>query len=254
MSLYEPAHQSISTWDARYFLFHFIREIAPEVLEDLRREPFNLYHIAAAMHYWHQRPDENELSRLWDVFESEIGERDPSVLVLRHSLMQWSEKYNLKQQWCLEKAFKTIDFWYRHPPSANSLMWNRDVIGYIPPVGIEEGKFMFTFPTWDSCSQSRSDYQRKVEKAFRQYRIDYCDRIEQLTQERDYVEQKRKRDKIHFLWLAWYQVKGKPQSWICNEFHAARPTVAEAIKGAAAMCGLILRQPTAAGRPRKSES
>jgi hypothetical protein len=250
MSIYEPAHQSLSTWNARQTFYQYIRHIAPEVLEDLRDEPFYYYRVAFVMNRWHR--SENEHARKWGVFESEPYERHPSVLALKQSLLEWAEYYNLNDQWCLDKAFRTLDQWYQNSAFAERLMWGREAIGYIPPVGVEEGKFSFTFPTWDPVSQSRSSYQEEVERAFRQYRIRYCNRIEELTRERDYVERKRKRDSAHYEWLVWYQVKYKSQSWIVQEFNATRATVAEAIKGAASMCGLTLRPRNAAGRPRKS--
>jgi hypothetical protein len=248
-SMYEPSHQSLSLWESRFFFFEFIRQIAPEVLEELRGLPFDLYRIVFPPNRWHAL--DNELGRLWYVFEDDSYPRDPSVYDLRDSLVYWSENHNLRNQWCVEKAFKTLDQRYQNPRFAEALMWAREVFAYNPPVGVEEGKFTFTFHTWDTVSQSRGDYQREVEKAFRRYRNEYCDHIEELTRERGYIEQKRKRDKTHIAWLVWYQVKNKSQSWISGEFNASRSAVAEGIKDAASWCGLTLRPPKAPGRPRK---
>ncbi|MDT7690172.1 MAG: hypothetical protein QOE46_2931 [Acidobacteriota bacterium] len=252
MPTYEPSHAPISTWESRFFFFQYIRQIAPEVLEELRGVPFDLYSITFPPNRWHAL--ENEYGRWWYVFEDDTYPRDPSIYQLRDSLNYWSEKFNLRDEWCIKQAFRTLDQWYQNSRFADALMWGREAYGYMPPVGLEEGKFTFTFHRWDTVAQSRGEYQREVEQAFRQYRIEYCDRIEELTRERDYVEQKKKRDTTHFAWLAWYQVKNKPQSWICKEFNATRSTVAEAIKGAAAICNLSLRKPTSAGRPRKTDS
>jgi len=249
MGYYEPANRAITTWRARWIFLSVTRQIAPEVLEDLRDLPFESYRSALVRNRW--TPNEDLNFRLWAVFDSEHSRCSPSVLHLRYDLLQWAEEYNLEDRWCLEIAFRTVEQWYLNPAFAARLMWARSAVGYNPPVKEEEGRFNFVFPVWDTVAQERGDYYAEAEKAFRQYLVEYCDRLESLTRERGFIEQKMKREHAHFEWLVWYQVKYKSQSWIGDRFNATRSTVAEGIKDAASMCGLTLRPPKVAGRPRK---
>jgi hypothetical protein len=257
MSTFEPADRSITTWDARVAFLQTVRKVAPEVLKDLQGEPFEIYRSARLLkcRELDKRPD----VRCWKVFESDPRLCSPPILALRASLLRWGDKYklrwkdNLIDQWCLEQAFKTIEHWYDSPLYRDLMEWRYMGVGFVVPINDAEGQFDFTFKKWDTTDKSRSAYKAAAIKAFKDYLNNYCDRIEAATRERGYVERARKRDASHFIWLVWYQVKGKSHAWISSQFNASRQTIAEGIKEAARLCGLPLRSPQRPGRPKKSQ-
>lgn len=251
MSVYEPSDHSITTWRAREHFLQIIKLHAPEVLEGLHGDPFECFRIAQIMNRWNL--DDYTDGRMWTVLEEDTI-RDSSIFDLRESLLHWAETFNLKNQWCLERAFRTLEAWHKHPLFEKSRMWARNATAYFMPVGEEEGKLNFSYERWDVTFKNRDEFQREVERAFRQHLVSYCDRIERLTQERGFIEQKLKRDDTHFQWLVWYQIKGKSQKEVSRQFNASRSAVAEGIKDVASMCGLTLRGPKKIGRPRKSDS
>lgn len=250
MRVYEPPDHSITTWRAREHFLQTVRQHAPEVLEELHGDPFDCFRIAQVMNRWNL--DDYMDGRMWIVLEEDANEiGDPSILDLRESLLFWADTFNLKDQWCLKRAFRTIEAWHKYARFEQSRMWAREATGYILPVGEEEGRLDFSYERWDVTSQNRDEFQRDVEIAFRRHLASYCDWIEKLIRDRGFIEQKMKRDATHFEWLVWYQVKEKSQSEICEQFNAARTTVADGIKDAASMCGLTLRPRKKGGRPRK---
>jgi hypothetical protein len=246
---YESADRPISTWQARIFLLDIIAEQAPEVLNDLKKAPLVAYKIVQQTNSlgFAARPD----LRDWAILESRRDHCSPPVFALRVSLLEWGKRYNLNDHWCLKVAVDTVDCWLQMPRSMERSEWAYPPASLISPISGEEGRFAFEFAVWDPTRWSRAQYQAEANRAFKGYLKDYCDGIEALASERGFVERDHKREAAHFLWLVWYQVQNRSQTWISRRANASRQTVADGIKSAAALSGLSLRSPNPPGRPKK---
>jgi hypothetical protein len=256
-----PEHL-ISQRGAQHELLREIKRTAPEVLDDLSREPFGLYReIRGEPAEYHSRlrgerltAKENEVanahpyitSAIWrDMAEGKADEFEPLV----ESLGCWSKRWNLDEDWCRAFAFFALATWLMVPEKRAKRDWNYMGINWGIQFEVEEFKFEWA---WHPLRSHRAEIESVMREMFEKQMKEYLDRIDKrFVDQSGAVRALTKTQPAHFAWLVSYQIKGESQLAISKRVHASRQTVAEGIKLTANLCDLKLRPPNTAGRPRR---
>lgn len=231
-----------SVHDARDYFLMAVREQAPEVLRDLNGEPFECY-CRTGLHFDESDHRERlkdlslydrirEIQRLrtahvWNTPEwrthFEVGEidYDERLAALQKSIFAWSRKWNLDQLWCRERAVSTLDYWCSSPEGREQLIW-----GYEPfwetIVAFRRGEhpeFEFRYKTLYPREGHRPDLERRITTAFKEQLKAFLDHAEQLAKEAGMRPTPKKRERLHFAWLACFQVRGMSYQEILKLFY-----------------------------------
>lgn len=160
----------------------------------------------------------------------------PHLLPLRSALIEWADPHGLRETerdrdpWALNAAVRTLRTWAASV--LVELRWS------FPPTSVRPP---FTDAEEQVLEKERSAHRRRHEAR----------REIALARERGFRPARRKRDTIHYLWLAEFQLLGWTYERISRTQGslADRTTVSEAVKRTAACIGLELRAPKP-GRPR----
>ncbi len=243
---------SLSIKDARDYFLDAVREVAPEVLEDLANEPFKLYK-AAGLAFKHERYEkETENLEFYDKiraqaraehlhrwnhpewlehFEDKEIDYDDNILAMQKSIFDWSKKYNLNAAWCRARAYETLDNWHRFSSMSEIRMWNYDM-SLEPMIAHRKGELDFVFrirsayPTFGF----RAEEKEKITKAFEKELNEFLDARERIAKENGMTTPKQKREYLHFVWFAYWLVKEWTHSDIYKEFNVSRETVKTALE------------------------
>src|SRR5687767_5971857 len=103
---YEPVDHSTSIYWARVALLDAVREVKPEVLNELHRL---LSFFRSAVPYLQKHHGQRLDLWVWDVLESRRNEA--SVLQLRWAITAWAQGHKLNFDWCLKTALYSLDHW-----------------------------------------------------------------------------------------------------------------------------------------------
>ena len=98
-----PDGKASSAYLRQYFL-SVVRELVPEVFEELYDNTFEVYQEVKPDYYLFSY---NKLIELVD--------KPELVLKLIYTLNQWAQKYNLNTRWCLQVAYDSIRAWSFYP-------------------------------------------------------------------------------------------------------------------------------------------
>ena len=98
-----PDGKSSSAYLRQYFL-NLVRELVPEVFEELYDHTFQVYQEV--------KPDYYSFSYNKLI---ELVNQPESVQKLIYTLNQWAQKYNLNAKWCLQVAYDSIRAWSFYP-------------------------------------------------------------------------------------------------------------------------------------------
>lgn len=185
----------------------YVKEHAPEVLEDLRRDPLKHF-IKARLNVGH--PGIN--CQDWQCLASIGTEAAPdaatvkALMPLRKSLWRWSQDNGLDVDWCRATAFFTLAKWSRS--ATKDADWNYPQPLLLGQNNFSENEFLFRI-AWQPAYRSRSRVKQAAERLFKAELEKYLDDIETGWKNRGMVRLKKKHAVDHFYWLILFQVKGK---------------------------------------------
>lgn len=242
---------SLSVSDARDYFLDAVKEVKPEVLDDLADEPFRLYK-AAGLAFERERyvkefadlklfdrirataPLESQHRRnhprWFEHFENNIVDYDENTRAMQKSIFDWSKNHNLDANWCRARAYETLDWWYWSESFYENRLWNYET-EMQPLIATHRGEMDFVFRIRSNYPMFgfRPDEERNITEAFKRELKSFLDERERIAKENGMVKPKQKREYLHFIWFAHSQVKEWTQPQIQNKFNASRRTVGEAL-------------------------
>ena len=276
----------------RSFL-HTIRRSAPHVLEELRDETLPLFLTAKREPVTTPRRTKPQVEQLRKKIISGAIESSEVALVHRsfedgkfnfdkhlsaflQSLFDWSKRWNLNADWCLFRAFKTLNSWSRHKSYVEDLQWSTLLFGVDNPEG-EPPPPNKDFPAWNVFEDSRGAYQQMIEDSARNRLINdpllskiesshredflrelkpivkkYQDRVERFYDKKGFERIKRQELIKHIEWTVGFQVSEMRFSEIANNSDVEPQAVAKAVKFILKLIDLKHRS-APAGRPSGSK-
>lgn len=205
--------------------------------------------------------------------------RDSQAERALENLRQWTERWHLSEDWCIDWAIKTLraeqlaatsesqappspidqvqqPFEAASPPNtpSSSLAGKRKVrvnrlvdftiesVKLVSGVPFSVAPFRPDFGAWEWRGVSRRAFEEHARQRFREDLEAYCDRVELQIRASGFVPTPEKRSEDHFFWLARYQVKGERFADIARNGFALTPKQVEmAIRRIARFVGLKLR-------------
>lgn len=132
------------------------------------------------------------------------------------ALTEWSCRWNLNAEWCLQRAYDALRWWTRHG-KVDSVLWTAAHWGgtvtispqpLAPPNGLPEYVPLFTF---------REDYLKSIRASRARHGLlkiagAYCEKVERSYEGAGYSrcrnDEKRKLDQ-HLEWTVRFQVRGE---------------------------------------------
>jgi hypothetical protein len=167
---------------------------------------------------------------------------------VQDSLLAWSRRWNLDEDWCRAFAFFTLATWLMDPDKRNNRDWNYMGINWEIPVEVEDFKLEWA---WHPLRTSRIEIERLMRSLFEKEMKKHLDKTEQrFVQNSGAVRPRMKTQLAHFEWLISYQIEGESQSAISKRVNATRQTVSDGIRLTATLCNLTLRRRNPSGHPR----
>jgi hypothetical protein len=270
-----------SVRDARDYFLDAVKEVKPEVLDDLAGEPFRLYKAAGLNFEREHYRKEFENLELYDGiramarlenqhrwnhpdwfghFENKEVDYNENIRAMQKSIFDWSKNYNLDANWCRARAYETLDWWHRFESFYENRLWNYET-EMQPMIATHRGEMDFVFRIRSNYPMFgfRPDEGKRITEAFkRELKIFFGER-EKIAKENGMAKPKQKREYLHFIWLARWQIdETLTHEKITKELSEdeANPkfldvqAVSKAIKEVAALIGLPLRK---AKRGRKTK-
>jgi hypothetical protein len=166
---------------------------------------------------------------------------------LQQAIERWGKSFGLVDAWTHEQALTTLSVWHANPVEdpATEIGW-----GDFPAGGggfpvVRPHKFVARLPSWDPERESRSDYQARIRKTFRQ-RFNqqlkrYCDGIEELMAAAGrQTELPKRKLRQHLEWLVRWQVRRETYVTVAGHHHEVS-AVRKGIQDVARLCGLTPR-------------
>lgn len=154
-----------STRDARDYFLDAIKEVKPEILDDLANEPFKLYKIAGLALDCERYEKKFENLELYDRiramaeveslhrwnhpdwfghYEKKEVTYNENTRAMQKSIFDWSEEHNLNIGWCRARAFETFDWWHRSESFFENRLWNYET-EMQPMIATRKGERDFVF-------------------------------------------------------------------------------------------------------------
>lgn len=264
--------------EARERFLRAVREVAPDVLTQLRDAPFTAF-VAAHR----QKPPRDPASDDIEQVMSLHGAPAPAIAAFEVALEQWARHWQVTADWWLRRAVRALACWrldlhspdsdrhataaldWRDIYSSNAgWAWTPDRLGTAPTwldwrgthhhgaSMLDHNEMQFWYRGyWEPWAEPRADAIRRMRAAFEDQMHAYIDRLDSLMLTTGWEPTPAKLGSAHFEWLARYQVLGQSYSRLALDVCRERPTVTEAVKDLAAYIDLPLRSETRPGRPRK---
>jgi hypothetical protein len=230
-----------SVHHARDYFLRVVRELAPDVLLDLSKKPFDCYrrtglHFDATAHQ--EKLEElnpydqiREMSRLrhqhqWNSldwqhhFENEIIIYNEHLSALQKSIFEWSQTWNLDAAWCRQRAYHTLDYWCSSPVSHKSLVWNYEP-AWGPIVAFRQGehpRFVFEYKTLYPRVGMRAELERLITEDFQAQLKAFLDSRERMAKDAGMSPVRKKREEMHFAWLVFFQVNEMSYERILEQY------------------------------------
>jgi len=157
-------------------------------------------------------------------------------------LKSWCRRWRLDEPWCRKYALDTLLAWSVHKKRSRGWQFVSD--GALEPTFETQNIRWPQVGPWDPIRQTRQDFVREA-TAYANVAIQgYCDKIQNDVSAAGLETVRRRREPVHFYWLAGYQVLG----WSCNriadaEDRDSRRTVEHAVAALADEIVLKLRAP-----------
>jgi hypothetical protein len=273
-------------FEARRMFLRAVEEMVPETLQDLWDEVMPVY-----WDVWSKTepaPRKVKPGNPRGARKIEVRDRPPWIrnrfskgeweavegplLTLRESLQRWAEKFNLREDWILDTALRTLFFWIhgkkeRHreaieegaPEGAGDIEAAMALPGVFadPEYVFTPDRPPFEAEGWDPFVELEDHFRDRLEKTLEAYIKDRRTRDDSVpeTPNRGF---KRSRHggplRKHLEWLILYQVRKKSYQAIAEEVNVGNPgltrrdqtgrgTVTRGVKAASELLDLSLRSP-----------
>ncbi len=103
-----------------------------------------------------------ELSGPWGWDRLEIWPQlRPVLRPLRDSLLAWGMRWRLDQAWCLRRALRQLDAWYRSP-LAEQAAWTYSETSVRAAASDEERRFVLEVPGWQPTGERWGDAEARL--------------------------------------------------------------------------------------------
>ena len=215
---HEPGPHSIPEAAARQAFLLKVQELAPHVLDDLRRTVLPRYPGGAT-----------------DKLES-------SDRLFQEALENWADKHYLSESWITQHAEMTLAAWSVSPSTAEHQEWGA-FTGGAEWIRFSDAEVRApTPPPWHPQHERWNDYRRRVGNWFRDALVEYRSKIEELAIAKGLERAPSKRGIMpdrDFAWLVRWQVLGWSYSRIGGVHHKPT-TVRKALQRTAKQIGLRL--------------
>lgn len=182
---------------------------------------------------------------------SHRGARDIESLVgadrlgrLDSEIDAWANRWNLRADWCVEVAYRSLDLWSQSAEALNRFEWKHRDIGF------GAGHVEFSIPEWsrvDSLSEYRKSAKEKLQEQFSKY----CDALKDEAAETAIPTGPTSRKPEEFRWTVLSQVMGRTFSEIAENALRDPSTIKRAVDSVLEHLGVERRQHVD-GRPQGS--
>ncbi|MDQ3635428.1 MAG: hypothetical protein M3405_13100 [Acidobacteriota bacterium] len=213
---------------ARDYFFDAIKEVKPEILDDLADEPYRLYKAAglALERERYEKEFENlefydrirAMARLesqhrwnhpswYEHYEKKKVNYNQNIRALQKSIFDWSKKHNLNVDWCRARAYETLNLWYFSHSFYEHRIWTSET-EMQPMIATHKGErdFVFRINSNYPMFGFRSDEEKRITRAFKQELKSFLVEREKLAKKNGMKKPKQKRTYLHFIWLARWQL------------------------------------------------
>jgi hypothetical protein len=135
-------------------------------------------------------------------------DKDGRIAVFYKSLVAWSERHNLDERWCRERAYDTLEEWSSKPEWFERRYWKFQINYPHPFIAGGEPTFVFERRTqYPLFHLRKADLELAVEEFKRQYGK-FQDELEARFKGGGYTPAPLKPLDHHFEWLVRYHVQG----------------------------------------------
>jgi len=214
-----------------------------------------------------------EDSRRWVPFDVSRTDDPPGVARVRKGLTSWADQFHLRHTWVLNAALGTLRLWQIAPQSLKRTDWDlsfswgisKRALEIDPPgsewhwdpiavwSGLPVEPYIFQ-DAWLIDRETRPEATRRIMESCATNLKVYLNRVESLARERGLKRAKQKRNPEHFEWLVDYQTNEWNHRKIADHYSKngkilTEDAVGKALRGTAALIGLILRPPGRGGKP-----
>ena len=230
--------------------------IPPEIFEQTSRGPLFVRPNLIEVSFFGAQPqlEYSQLSDLlyWKNIEHFLDQFE--VRQLRDAVLGWALKFNLTDEWVLDRAMQTLYRWRKTPETENA--WGSFPIFAGDGLIIEATERLFDFQhegwgvefePWDEFLQRfQSDLDKKLDV--------YRQRVLNIAQTRGWTQRPNILYKPgHFQWLAVFQTRGKSPAEVLEDTNMREmdpSTALKAIQNVADAIGLTLRKPRKGRKPK----
>lgn len=247
---YEQPGEDAGIHTARPRFLSVVHRLEPRVSTDLMGEPLQLYRplFIAAMS---TVPLENRgWWRVWDdplnwpkfKYANEAYD-PPEILRLRDLVLEWSQEWHLRDDWCLQAAIDTLARWSDDGEDLKPQALFYPAASMIElPFSEDELQFEFSHRGWSPTQESWERAREWMEESFRRALGEYKSRIEALVAESALipVSPSRKRAGDPVAWLARVVINKDSYSKIAREVGVSRQAVSKAVRKQASAIELTL--------------
>lgn len=269
-----------SVRDARDYFLDAVKEVKPEVLDNLAGEPFRLYKAAGLAFERERYKKEFENLELWDGrkamyraehqhrwnhpdwfghFENKEVDYNENTRAMQKSIFDWSKNHNLDANWCRARAYETLDWWYWSNSFYENRLWNYET-EMQPMIATRRGEMDFVFRIRSNYPMFgfRPDEETRITEAFKRELKTFLNEREKVAKENGMVKPKQKREYLHFILFTYFQVKEWTKLKIAKEFNISPEGVKTAIDSVRKLLEnpkdpkSRLKSPKKVGRPRKA--
>jgi hypothetical protein len=204
---------------AQAFFWGTIEKKAIEVIKDLKENVFEEYKSIKDFPFESLRLSYSDF-----VFEPDkfyfFYKYKEYLEPFRISLLKWTQRYNLLDEWLLEKAFRTLFYW----SNADFFEHNIANVASCTIGWFDESQFpKFEFRQWNPLMETWSYYQQKLEKAAGSYKKE-IEKIMSTSYCGIYTKTPVIKKSEQFEWLVRFQVKNWSYSKIARYYFQINPT------------------------------
>lgn len=239
---YENPDERIAMHAAREIFLRTVHRLEPRVAGDLMGEPLDLYRCLL------ESPDPwLAQSAIVGVFEN----HPPEARRLRELIGHWRWRWRLEDDWCLRAVGETLRLVAAGYHSGDGPLVYPNASLSEEPFEDDELRFEFNHAGWQPTIDDWQSAERMIDRAFREVKKAYRQRVEAMCREAGLVKVARTRIRAgdHFEWLARHVACR--ENWV--EIAAGAGVTDDAVSGAveakAALIELTLPKAIKTGRP-----
>lgn len=214
---------------ARKAFFYSVETHAPEVLKTLKEMILPHYHKVVTEQDIILTATFNPDDICWKHLKGVSKKDHPYLFDLKSIINQWSDKYNVSEEWIKDMALKTLAYWEKSPPMYGKLSWYDEVLTFsvTNPIPKEHriSSFDFNFqikgynPFLESWKSAEKRIVSKVKYTLKtEYKKEREALAEKIANELGFVRVKNKRQlEKHIRWLIEYQIHKKSSGKISQD-------------------------------------